>query len=85
MLAYKTASPDEPPTTLLTFADATCTVTMHPSLPLLAVATGERRYPLPGGDGSDDAEDAEAEQCTNSLSLWLMPSATADGATDDSR
>ena len=40
---------------------------MHPSLPLLAVATGERRYHLPAED------DELATHCTNGLSVWLMP------------
>lgn len=52
VLAYATAQPEEPPTTLLTFSDATNAATMHPWLPLLAVAAGERHFTLPTGDGS---------------------------------
>ena len=76
VLAFSTTAPAEPPTTLLTFADTTSDVSMHPSLPLLAVATGERRYHLPAED------DEPAAQCTNGLSVWLMPHSGAPTDTE---
>lgn len=84
VLVYDTAAPQNQPTTLLSFADATNAATMHPHLPLLGVAVGERRFPLAsegiGGneaDGKDEASadsgsEAEPEGC-NGLSVWRLP------------
>ena len=84
-----TSEPHAPPATLLTFADATNAATMHPMLPLLAVATGERRFPLPASDASDgDAPESEAQSerppaiesaSINGLSVWRMPWSSAGG------
>lgn len=46
VLLYDTTNPQAEPATLLTFGDATNAATRHPSLPLLAVASGERRFDL---------------------------------------
>ena len=83
VLMYATDAPAEPPATLLTFGDATNAATRHPTLPLLAVAVGERHFPLRtcfggaevGGDDSESSSVSEAEDCDrrNGLSLWLMP------------
>ena len=78
VLAYSTTEPSAPPTTLLTFPDAACAATMHPTRQLLAVATGERRYPLPAAPASDDEPSDEEPggadaACTNGLSIWVMP------------
>ena len=78
VLCYDTTNPSAEAATLLTFGDATNAATMHPKgLPLLAVATGERRYALPrGGDASEEEEAEEVEavqESSNGLSVWLMP------------
>ena len=61
ILVYETASPQKPPTTLLTFDDATNAATIHPHLPLLGVAVGERRFPLDAAAGQHTAGAAAAE------------------------
>lgn len=88
VLVYDTSSPSSPPTAILMFGEATNAATTHPHLPLLAVAVGERRYPLqlnePGVEHSSDDESAtggpgrawgrhEPEEPTNGLSVWRMP------------
>ena len=76
--------PDEPPAVLLTFADATNAATMHPSEPLLAVATGERRFEMRRNDDDDDEQSEEEQRSSNGLSVWRMPAPPrqtgADGA-----
>ena len=68
VLIFDTNAPDRPPTTLLTFADATNAVAAHPQLPLLAVAVGERRFPL------SEEECANGEDpYVNGLSVWRLP------------
>ena len=82
MLAFATsgaeAAEPAPAHTMLTFAAATNAVTTHPSLPLLAVATGERRYDAKGdgGTSSDDesADDAGQQPGAPGLSVWRLPS-----------
>jgi len=46
VLAYPLHGPPSEPTTLLSYADAVSGVSLHPSLPLLAVSVGERTFPL---------------------------------------
>ena len=74
---YPTEAPNEPPTTLLTFGDATNAATRHPSLPLLAVAVGERHFPMRTGGGGEESSgscsEAEDHERLNGLSIWLMP------------
>ena len=61
MLAYPLHGPPSEPTTLLSYADAVSGVSLHPSLPLLAVSVGERTFPLrfggkrrrEGGEGGE--------------------------------
>ena len=96
VLVYDTTAPAEPPATVLSFGEATNAATSHPHLPLLAVAVGERRFPLSrddhcardGGSGSG-ATTEEAWSCdraseddpyANGLSVWRMPTPTAESA-----
>ena len=88
VLLYDTAQPEAEPTPLLTFGYAANAATSHPSMPLLAVAVGERRFSLPRGAGgtSDDAdeegggvaEQPSSRQQENGLSVWLMPQHTVE-------
>ena len=71
------------------FGEATNAARTHPHLPLLAVAVGERRYPLKLDEAShEDSSDERAaggparaasadepEELTNGLSVWRMPQA----------
>lgn len=55
---------------------------MHPSLPLLATASGQRKFVTPCGDDSSDEDSVEPEQETfqgdNSLRIWsLRPNASS--------
>ena len=46
---------------------------LHPSLPVMATASGQRHFPVPnyGSAGEDDSESSDTETVTdNSLSLW---------------
>ena len=88
VLVYDTNAPHEPPTTLLTFGEATNAATIHPHEPLLAVAAGERCYPQPRSDGeelgeeppdSDDDGDGGGGGSRNGLSVWRMPAPPAVG------
>ena len=64
--------------TLLSFAEATSTATLHPYAPLLAVSVGERRYPLLSLD--DEAEEGVegaageggAQRHANGLTIWQL-------------
>ena len=66
------------PSTLLSFAEATSTATLHPYAPLLAVSVGERRYPLLSLD--DEAEEGVegaageggAQRHANGLTIWQL-------------
>ena len=86
VLAYRTGAPDAPPTELLSFADATNGVAMHPTLPLLAVAVGERRFPMvpsraaTGDDGSDcsSSSDDSAASAAHSSSGAAIVGGRAD-------
>ena len=61
VLVYDVQQPQAPPAVWLTYSEAVNGATLHPFLPLLAVAVGERRFPLPhdagdaGGGGVDAA------------------------------
>jgi len=67
VLAYPLHGPPSEPTTLLSYADAVSGVSLHPSLPLLAVSVGERTFPLrfggkrrrEGGEGGEGGEGDE--------------------------
>jgi hypothetical protein len=66
------------PSTLLSFAEATSTATLHPYAPLLAVSVGERRYPLLSLD-DEAAEEVEgaageggAQRHANGLTIWQL-------------
>ena len=48
VLVYDCTQPEQPPAVWLTFGDAANAAALHPSLPLLAVAVGERHFTLPG-------------------------------------
>ena len=71
VLVYDVQQPQAPPAVWLTYPDAVNGATLHPFLPLLAVAVGERRFPLPrgggggggggGGDGDGDAAGGEED------------------------
>ena len=64
VLLYNTSDPAAPPTTLLTFGSATNTATRHPSLPMLAVAEGERTFQLSTGDARQALdEDGQTTTC----------------------
>lgn len=96
VLVYDTTAPAEPPATVLSFGEATNAATSHPNLPLLAVAVGERRFPLSrddhgarGGGGDSGATTEEAWSCdraseddpyANGLSVWRMPTPNAESA-----
>jgi WD40 repeat protein len=71
VMVYDTGAPEQPPTTLLTFADATNAATPHPYASLLAVAVGERQFPLEytDADQRQEKEDAHA----NGFSVWRLP------------
>lgn len=80
VLVFDVASPLEPPVTWLTYAESTNDVSLHPSLPLLAVAVGERKFPLPSAclDGHDDAQEAHTldnieDVGCNGLMVWNLP------------
>jgi WD40 repeat protein len=81
VLAYSTVRPEEPAVTLLTFADATNAVTMHPTQPLLGVAVGERRFPLSEAASTDTGSESEPgyeaaseeARCDNGVSVWRLP------------
>ena len=82
VLAFDLARPLEPPVTWLTYGDATNDAALHPSQPLLAVAVGERRFPLPHdeeGCGVDEQagerDDGDDGLCRNGLSVWQLPQA----------
>ena len=84
MLLYDTEHDSAPPTTVLSFADATNAATAHPTLPLLAVAVGERSYPL-SLDDNDDTDSGPvgteafpgtwegSEGRPNGISIWRIP------------
>jgi len=77
VLVYDTSAADAPPTTLLTFAEATNAATLHPYLTLLAVTAGERTYPLSLSDDEEEAGKEPSEplgQAANGLSVWRIPS-----------
>ena len=55
---------------------------MHPHLPLLATASGQRHFPLPLG--SEDEEDVRDAAYDNSLKVWsLLPSAIDNDTTTE--
>ena len=42
---------------------------LHPSLPILATASGQRHFPIPSGLESSDDTDSETDR-DNSVRLW---------------
>jgi hypothetical protein len=90
---YDLAAPDAPPAVWLTYAGATNAAALHPTQQYLAVAVGERQFPLPrggrGGGGDDDgggggdreAEEAEEAGALNGFQVWRL-SGTAPQEAD---
>ena len=78
VLVYDVLQPQQPPAVWLTYPDAVNAAVLHPFLPLLGVAVGQRHFPLPAEDDSDDEEGGAAEaanerQSENGLQVWLLP------------
>ena len=89
---YDLAAPDAPPAVWLTYAVATNAAALHPTQQYLAVAVGERQFPLPrggrsgGGDdgsggGDREAEEAEGAGALNGFQVWRL-SGTAPQEAD---
>jgi len=82
VLAFDCTDPSQSPVVWLSFGEATNAAVMHPALPLLAVAVGERHFELPteatGEDGTalQELDACAAEQ--NGFSIWQLPLATGD-------
>ena len=79
VLAFDTAHPGTDPVTWLSYPNAVNDAVLHPALPLLAVAVGERRFPLPsGGEGQGhDGEDVDGVEDEhpghNGFTIWQLP------------
>ena len=96
VLVYDVSQPQQPPSVWLTYPDAVNGATLHPFLPLLAVAVGERHFPLPVDDEDEDEDEDEeggggaAKEAAggadeppgeNGLQVWLLRQKAPDAAT----
>ena len=67
---------------------------LHPTLPILATGSGQRKFPLPRlclDAGSEDSSESESgnedypENCDNSLKLWVFQQGVAYPAHDSAQ
>eukprot|EP00308_Calcidiscus_leptoporus_P009166 CAMPEP_0119374216 /NCGR_PEP_ID=MMETSP1334-20130426/30008_1 /TAXON_ID=127549 /ORGANISM="Calcidiscus leptoporus, Strain RCC1130" /LENGTH=462 /DNA_ID=CAMNT_0007392223 /DNA_START=78 /DNA_END=1466 /DNA_ORIENTATION=- len=76
VLVYDCTQPEQPPAVWLTFGEAANAAALHPSLPLLAVAVGERRFSLQmDGDEALQGAHVDSKLRENGFSIWQLPQA----------
>lgn len=66
-------------------------LSLHPTLPILATGSGQRKFPLPqlclDSESEDSSENEsgiedDCQNCDNSIKLWVFPQGAAYSALD---